>query len=216
MPTNGIREYGSGKMKASRGKIHEYLGMTLDFTSPGVVRLTMLEYIDETIENFLRLDTFKLKSTAAPEDVLKVEEDDTLLDHQHRKGFHTVVTKTLYSTKRARTDTCTAVASLPTRVDKATDKDCKKLKHLVGYLKQTRDLPLILSSDIISIVKWWVDGSYTTHPDIRGHTGADLSIGRGFPIVTDWMTRLVWFCSQLECLPTSHDYRSAFGIEWKS
>jgi hypothetical protein len=64
-----IFEDGSGKMKVPRGKIHEYLGMTLDFSSPGVVRVTMLKYIDEVIEHFLRFDTFKLKSTAAPEDL---------------------------------------------------------------------------------------------------------------------------------------------------
>jgi hypothetical protein len=101
-----------------------------------------------------------------------MDEYDPLLDHQHKEGFHTIVAKILYATKRARPDTCTAVAFLTTRVDKATDMDWKKLKHLVGYLKQTRDLPLVLSSDNISIVKWWVDGSYATHPNMRGHTGA--------------------------------------------
>jgi hypothetical protein len=185
-----IFEDGSGKMKVSRGKIHEYLGMTLDFSSPGVIWVTMIKYIDEIIENFLTFDTFKLKSTATPEDLFKVDEDDPPLGNQHKEGFHTVVAKILYATKRARPDTCTAVAFLTTRVDKATDKDWKKLKHLVGYLKQTRDLPLVLSSDNISVVKWWVDGSYATHPDMRGHTGADLSLGRGFPIVNSTKHKL--------------------------
>jgi hypothetical protein len=108
MATNGIFEDGSGKMKVSRGKIHKYLGMTLDFSSPGVVRVKMIKYIDEIIKNSLRFDTFKLKSTAAPEDLLKVDEDDPPLDHQHKEGFHTIVAKILYATKRARPDTCTA------------------------------------------------------------------------------------------------------------
>jgi hypothetical protein len=125
-------------MKVFRGKIHEYLRMTLDFPSPGVVRVTMLKYIDEVIENFLRFDTFKLKSMAATENLFNIDEDDPLLDH-HKEGFHTIVAKILYATKRARPDTCTAVAFLTIRVDKATDMDWKKLKHLVEYLKQTRD-----------------------------------------------------------------------------
>jgi hypothetical protein len=185
-----IFEDGSGKMKVSRGKIHEYLGMTLDFSSPGIVRVTMKKYIDEVIEHFLRFDTFKLKSTAAPEDLFKIDEDDPLLDHHHKEGFHTIVAKILYATKRARPDTCTAVAFLTTRVDKATEMDWKKLRHLVGYLKQTRDLPLVLSTDNISVVKWWVDGSYATHPDMRGHTGAGLSLGRGFPVVSSTKHKL--------------------------
>jgi hypothetical protein len=75
-------------------------------------------------------------------------------------------------------------------VDKATDMDWKKLKHLVGYLKQSRDLPLVLSSDNIFVVKWWVDGSFATHPDMHGHTGAGLSLRRGFPIVNNTTNKL--------------------------
>ena len=185
-----IFEDGSGKMKVSRGKVHEYLGMTLDYTTTGSVRVTMFKYIDEIIETFSKFDIIKLKSTAAPEDLFKIDEDDTLLGKHKKEGFHTVVAKTLYATKRARPDTCTLVDFLTTRVDKATDRDWKKLKHLIGYLKQTRDLPLILSSDNTSVVKWWVDGSFATHPDMRGHTGAGLSLGRGFPIVSSTKHKL--------------------------
>ena len=38
-----IFEDGSGKMTVVRGKVHEYLGMTLDFSKPGLVWITMLE-----------------------------------------------------------------------------------------------------------------------------------------------------------------------------
>jgi hypothetical protein len=90
-----IFEDGSGKMKVSRGKIHEYLGMTLDFTQPGVVRVTMFKYIDEIITTFLKFACLILKSTAAPEDLYKVDEDDPLLDKHKKEGFHTVVVKNI-------------------------------------------------------------------------------------------------------------------------
>jgi hypothetical protein len=78
-----IFEDGSGKMKVSRGKVHEYVGMTLDSTIAGVVRVTALKFIDEIIETFSRFDSIILKATAAPEDLFKVDEDDTpLLKHQ--------------------------------------------------------------------------------------------------------------------------------------
>jgi hypothetical protein len=163
-----IFEDGSGKMKVSRGKVHEYLGMTLDFITAGVVRVTMFKF---------RFNSIIPKATAAPEDLFKIDEDETPLFKHQKERFHTVVAKTLYATKRARPDTCTAVAFLNTGVDRATDKDWSKLKHLVGYLKKTRSLPLILSSDYTAIVKWWADGSYATHPDMRGHAGAGLSLG---------------------------------------
>jgi hypothetical protein len=34
----------------TRGKIHEYLGMTLDFSAEGKVRITMLKYIRDMLE----------------------------------------------------------------------------------------------------------------------------------------------------------------------
>ena len=31
----------------------------------------------------------------------------------------------------------------------------------------------------MTIVKWWVDASFAVHPDMRSHTGAVMSIGKG-------------------------------------
>jgi hypothetical protein len=56
------------------------------------------------------------------------------------------------------------------------------MAHLMQYLRGTKDLPLILSADGSGILKWYVDGSYTVHPNMRGHTGGGLTLGRGFPI----------------------------------
>jgi hypothetical protein len=44
-----IFEDGSGKMTVSRGKVHKYLGMTLDYTKPGQVKVTMIEFVDEIL-----------------------------------------------------------------------------------------------------------------------------------------------------------------------
>jgi hypothetical protein len=43
---------GSGKMKVTRGKVHKYLGMTLDFTVKYVVKVTMIEYVNEIIASW--------------------------------------------------------------------------------------------------------------------------------------------------------------------
>jgi hypothetical protein len=51
------------------------------------------------------------------------------------------------------------------------------------YIRGTRTLPLILSADATGILKWWVDASFAVHPNMRGHSGGGLSLGRGFPIV---------------------------------
>ena len=37
-------------MKVSRGKNHKYLGMTLDFTTKGQVKISMIDYIKEVVD----------------------------------------------------------------------------------------------------------------------------------------------------------------------
>ena len=51
---------GSGAMSVSRGKIHEYLGMTMDFSVPGEVKITMIPYTKEIIQLFSNFDSSDL------------------------------------------------------------------------------------------------------------------------------------------------------------
>jgi hypothetical protein len=74
------------------------------------------------------------------------------------------------------------VAFLTTRVKSPDEDDWKKLVRLIRYLRGTTDLPLILKADSSAIPKWWVDGSHGVHPNMRGHTGGGLSLGKGMPI----------------------------------
>jgi hypothetical protein len=63
-----IFEDGSGAMTVSRGKIHKYLGMTLDHTVGGQVKITMFDYVDEIIAAFNKAEPKRggTKSSAAP------------------------------------------------------------------------------------------------------------------------------------------------------
>ena len=42
-----------GKLKANEGKVHVYLGMTLDYSTKGEVKVYMKEYVQEIIDAFL-------------------------------------------------------------------------------------------------------------------------------------------------------------------
>ena len=83
---------------------------------------------------------------------------------------------------KVRRDIQTAVAFLFTIVKKPDDDDWGKLKRLMKYLKGTKHLKLRLSVDSMSTIDWWVDASYNTHDDCKGHTGMMMSLGRGAPI----------------------------------
>ena len=60
----------SGDMKIKRGKIHEYLGMQLDFAVTGKVKITMFDYIQEMLEDFHKFDPNKIISRTPAADHL--------------------------------------------------------------------------------------------------------------------------------------------------
>jgi hypothetical protein len=187
-----IFEDSSGKMAVSRGKVHTYLGMTLDYTMPGQVKITMTDYVQEILDAFDKAEPkgSGTKNSAASSNLFKVGEDCEKLKEKEATAFHNLVAKTLYATKRARPDTCTPIAFLTTRVREPTTEDWAKMVHMVKYIRGTKMLPLILSANGSGMLKWWIDASFAVHPNMRGHTGGGLSMGRGFPIVSSTKQKL--------------------------
>jgi hypothetical protein len=101
----------------SRGKIHKYLGMTLDFTVRGHVRISVFDYVDEILSAVDKVDPkgAGTKTSAAPLDLFKVDEDCEKLPPKKVIAFHNLVAKILFATKRARPDTYTSISFLPRR-----------------------------------------------------------------------------------------------------
>ena len=46
-------------------------------------------------------------------------------------------------------------------------------------LRNWPNLMLTLEADSLSVFKWWVDASFAVHPDMKSHTGATMSLGKG-------------------------------------
>lgn len=200
-----IFEDGSGKMTVHRGKVHKYLGMTLDFNTKYQVKVTMTEYVEDIIlawdkaskatdeQGFTLVRNKKAKkgrTSAAPEDLFKVNEDAEKLTPMKATIFHNIVAKALYLVKRARPDASVATAFLTTRVRAPDVDDWRKLEHLVEYLRSTKNMPLILGADNSNVLHWYVDASFAVHANMRGHTGGGLTMGRGFPIVSSTKQKL--------------------------
>jgi hypothetical protein len=81
---------GSGEMAISQGKVHTYLGMTLDFTLPGKVKIWMFEYIKEIILAFDKTDPNDggNKTSATPVNLFRIDQDCKKLDTQKSTEFH--------------------------------------------------------------------------------------------------------------------------------
>jgi type I site-specific restriction endonuclease len=99
----------------------------------------------KNIRNDINLGKGSTKSSAASDNLFKIDEDCEKLQPSKAVEFHNLVAKTLYATKCARPNTCTAIAFLMTRVQAPDTDDWSKLVHLMKYLRGTRMLPMILS-----------------------------------------------------------------------
>jgi hypothetical protein len=58
------------------------------------------------------------------------------------------------------------------------------------YLRGDQGRPLVLSAENDGLLMWYVDASFAVHPNMGGHTGGWLTMGRGFPIVASWKQKL--------------------------
>jgi hypothetical protein len=97
-------------MKVHRGKVHKYLGMSLDFSHKGQCCVTMydcldgiLEAFDEVVkkhgEGYITVKKRRCVKTAAPDNLFVVNKDCKKLSLDAAASFHTIVAKTLYVTK---------------------------------------------------------------------------------------------------------------------
>lgn len=108
-------------LTVNRGKIHDYLGMKLDYSEPGKVKITMEDYIQSML-NELPEDMIGTSKNPAAGHLFKVNLEAPKLSETKADFFHHYTAKLLFMCKRARPDIQTAVAFLTTRV-KSPDED---------------------------------------------------------------------------------------------
>lgn len=163
--------------------------MRMDFSNPGKVVFTMIDFIHNMLEE-LPPDMDGVATTPAANHLFRVNSAAPKLDGKTADLFHTLVAKLLYLCKRARPDIQTAVAFLTTRVACPDRDDYGKLRRVMQYLRSTLSLPLTLEGNHNGCIKWWVDASFAVHPDMRSHTGAVLSLGKGVPYAMSTRQRI--------------------------
>lgn len=161
-----------------RGHLHDYLGMTIDFSSKGKVVITMNDYIkrllDEAPEDFSGE-----AATPAGKHLFDTDEGSTKLEKDRAAVFHHLVARSVFLCKRARPDIQLAVGFLTTRVKSPDQHDWKKLRRMLQYLRSTADLQLTLEADNSNVVKWWVDAAFAVHHDMKSQSGGAMSLGKG-------------------------------------
>jgi hypothetical protein len=174
-------EYGEETpLTVTRGRAHDYLGMTINFSTPGRVQFIMIEYITDILDN-LPEDMKEEAATPAAEHLFQVDEDGpTLLSSEGGATmFHHNTAKLLFLAKRACPDLQLAVAFLCTRVQTPDTDDYRKLGRLMKYLEATIGLSLILGMDKSGKIRWYIDAAFAVHNDMKSHMGAMMTLGQG-------------------------------------
>ena len=163
------------KLEVKEGKIHNYLGMTFDFTMKGKVYLTMKKYISE----LLVFTSVKSHCATPATEQLYVIIESPSLSVEKAEYFHSVVAKLLYLAKRVRPDLLTAVGFLSKRTRMPTEHDLTKLERVLRYLNGTSDLGLTLCPKRDLSILSSIDASYAVHNDMKSQTGVTITLGTG-------------------------------------
>ena len=127
-----------GKMHGNRGKRHKYLGMWMDYSKRGEVKISMEGYLRGVLDDFPEKITGRVETPEATH-LFKVRsgEEQVILDKPRAQAFHHSVAQLLFTSMRCRKDIQTAVAFLTTRVRAPNGDDWKKLRCLLQYVKCT-------------------------------------------------------------------------------
>ena len=162
-----------------RGPVQEYLGMTIDYRVKGKVSFSMPQYIEDLLVECPESIMKGTSATPALNYLFQTNENAEKLSAMDAVLYHHLVAKLLYLGKQTRPDLLTAISFLCTRIQSPDVDENKKLGRCLRYLRDTKHLSLTLEADRMTVIQWWVDTSFATHPNCRSHTGATLSFGKG-------------------------------------
>jgi hypothetical protein len=122
-------------VNAPQGKVHVYIAMKLDCNENGSIKVNMVDYVENMVNNFPE----EITKSNYPwnENLFKAERRSTVLYKEEKEVFHTFVAKGLFLCKRARPHIQPAIEFLATCVQAPNDKDWGKLIKLLAYLNST-------------------------------------------------------------------------------
>jgi len=84
------------EVSATRGKVHKYLGMVIDFSSKGKVKFRMDDYVLEMLNDFLSKIGSKDTSSTPESSSLFDNKNSKLLDNHKKAQSHTYIAKCLF------------------------------------------------------------------------------------------------------------------------
>jgi hypothetical protein len=171
-----------------QGKIHDYLGIQINYSEDQKVKLTMFDYIEELIKD-TPSELMKGSSvTPAVNHLFGVHPECVKLNDVDTAIYHHLTAKLLYLSKRTQPDLLLNVSFLTKQVLQSDIDDWTKLG--LCYLSSTKHHPFVLDADNTGIIRWWVNASFAVHPNMHSNMGATMSPGTGCSYAISWMQKL--------------------------
>ena len=208
-----------GEITICRGRIHNYLGMVMDFQHRGLVHITIQKMIESII---LDWNVSTSRNTPAKSDLFDIDESSATVNEEMSKQLHGGIAKLLYLATHVRPDILCATIFLTSRVQHLTVQDLNKFLDILKYLKGTVTLGIMLGGDSNNRIRLlaYADASYGVHNTTgRSHGGTVISYGRGPNFVrSNFLKEICLSSSEAELMQLSGTTSLAaaqrdFGIE---
>ena len=154
----------------------QHLGVNMTRNSDGSVRLTQSKLLKSIFDEYLDEAKRGRRRLGPPLKHSSDIQDETPYD---RKSYLHLLGMLNYLL-RSRPDLSTALSFAATKAVNPTMADYQALLDIVFYLWRTRDIGLTMHSGNPTTplqLRCYVDASYLTHPDGRGHTGYCICVG---------------------------------------
>jgi hypothetical protein len=143
--------------------------------SRGKVTIGMDDFVNKILQD-APPDMSGTSVMPAGNHLFNVDPEGRKLGKQQAETFHHLVAMMLYLCKWVRPDIHTTVAFLCSRVSAPDEDDSKKPASISKIIP---DLKLTLEVNPNRVVEWWKDASFAVHPDMKGHTRAMMTMGKG-------------------------------------
>ena len=157
-----------GSITVQEGETMSFVGIEIITDAAGNTRLRQRGYIMDILNHFGVQDEQKAEypCTGNIMDPANPSEEDCNV-----AAYKSGVMKLMYLSTRTRPDIAFAVSALACRAERPKVSDWDRLVHLARYLNGTKDDSLLLKNGGRIEVSAFVDASFMTHRDMRGHTG---------------------------------------------
>lgn len=171
-----------GKPRVQSGDSIDYLNLRIrklstqfgDF-QPGSLIVDQSEYCRNMLAKYNIVGT---EDMPHGEDFFSADLDSPFLSVDGTARYVSMAMSLLFTCNRVRSDVFLHTSFLCTRLKFPTEEDLAKLERVMRYIAGTIDYGIVFSSGDADLrVFAWIDASYATHDDAKGHSGTIISVG---------------------------------------